>query len=216
MKISYLFFVLIVCSIFLEAEVEINFYGNNVEIIGSFQLSDSEMISKDEHSFQRLAADQCKNTDIEGYELPVLSKLVTLPATGNFVVSSKNFSYEEIKLEENILPFSVDENIPQKDYNRNEWLPKEMISIGKPVIMRGNRFTQISISAVQYNPAMRSIRLLKDIDLELSIDFSDNHNRLIRQIPTGNFSNIISKKIIGAQPMRTNDKGQYLFIVMKP
>ena len=213
MKLSNLFLLLIVCSFHLNAAVEINFNVNNIEINGSFQLVENELISKDETTYQRLAAKQCKNTDIEGYELPVLSKLVALPATGNFVVNSKNYSYEEIHLVENVLPFSADEEIPLKDYNRNEWFPKEIISIGKPVIMRGNRFTQISIPALQYNPALRSIRILKDIDLELSIDFSDNRNRLTRQIPTGNFSEIISEKIIGAQPVRTDEMGQYLFIV---
>jgi Peptidase family C25/Propeptide_C25/FlgD Ig-like domain len=212
MKSFKLFLLLLICFFSLNAEIEINYHGDNIEVNGSFNILENETISKDDFSHSRLNIEQCSNTNIQGYEIPVLTKFISLPANGNYKISTSNLEFKVVKLTENIIPFVVDNILPEIDYNRDEWLPDNVVTIGRPAIMRGNRFTQITIAAIQYNPAQKSIRLISDIDLELNIDSSDNRNPLSKQISSGSFSKIVSNKVIGANPNRPEDNGQYLFI----
>jgi len=212
MRSFKLFLFLLIYFFSLNAEIEINYHENNIEINGSFHLQKNEIIPRDGLSYSRLNIDQCSNTNIQGYELPVLTRFISLPATGNYKISSSNLEFEEVKLTNNIIPFVVDRILPEVDYDRDEWFPENVVTIGEPAIMRGNRFSQITIAALQYNPAQKSIRLISDIDLEMNINSSDNRNPFNKLVPSGSFSRFVSQKVIGADPDRPEENGQYLII----
>ncbi len=149
-------------------------------------------------------------------QLPLFSKLVALPETGNFILQDLTYDTSQEKIIEPILHAGwEDGNVPQKDfYSKDEWYPKEIVTVGDPVIMRGYRFCQIAIAPFQYNPATQMIRVLKNIDAGFKIDHSIDNNPLIRTIDTqsSSFSKIASAHIVGVEKSRNNEHGSYLII----
>ncbi len=149
-------------------------------------------------------------------ELPIFSKLVSLPSTGNYALSNLSYDYYEQTLEHSIQYFGREDGIERDEdfYLGDEWYPKEIVSISSPVIMRGYRFSQVSIVAVQYNPARQVIRFLKDIDVEFTLDYNITENPLIdsKSRPSSSFSKIASEHIWGVEKNNIHDTGNYLII----
>jgi len=115
--------------------------------------------------------------------LPIFSKLINLPENGNFVLEDLRYDYEEIKLEKNIIPVGWEDGVSSNKnyYEENEWFPEKIVRINKPIIMRGCRFAQISISPVKYNPGLQKLRILKNIRAEFKLDRSINENPIMKK-----------------------------------
>jgi Peptidase family C25/Propeptide_C25/FlgD Ig-like domain len=196
-------------------EIELVNNKRSVQIRGDFTLEEIDEISTPQKDFINLKVSECINTGNTGEaELPVFSKLVALPPTGNFRLTNIKYDFEEIPITQKLAYIGLEDNEPLSDsyYNENKWLPENVINVSKPNIMRSHRFAQITVSAVQYNPALNKIRLLKNIDFELEIDESITDNPLTKNVPSQVFDNIAAKNIIGAEESTRGATGQYLII----
>ncbi|MCF7858646.1 MAG: T9SS type A sorting domain-containing protein [Candidatus Cloacimonetes bacterium] len=185
--------------------------NNSLFISGDFNVK--ELVTKDINNepYDQVFIDDCLNNPLsEFFTLPVYTKLVSLPSIGNYKCVKTDFSYDSFTIP-NKLALSF--NTEQEDvYTRDEWFPKNIINIGKPAIMREIRFSQITISPIQYNPARNEIRLIKDIEFEFTIENSDTRNPLIVQPVNSIFTKLTSEKIFGTSANRTFQGGSYLFI----
>ena len=161
-------------------------------------------------------AHSAKTSDYGLPQLPLYTELVALPKTGNFVIKNFTFDAHEEKINEPILHAGWEDGITAKKsfYTTDEWFPKEIISIGDPIIMHGYRFCQITLAPFQYNPFNQTVRVLKNIEIELTIDYSINANHLQKNVGKSSvsFSKIASENIVGIEKSRNVDPGSYLII----
>jgi len=190
------------------ASINISINGELIEINGSFQIEKYRSETIESENFSSASITGCFDSNVEGYEIPVYSKLVALPETGNFRMQDIKYEFEEQQLEFNLKRFTEDETV---NYIPDEWLPQDIITISDPQIMRGNRFAQISCAAFQYNPAKNRIRVLKNIELKIEVDHSNNKNPLTSLGSKKGFSSL-TKNIIGSNHSEQNTNGNYLFI----
>ena len=211
-----LIFSLVFMAIGLYAvDLELSNDKQIVQITGDFRLNKIDEITSENENFLKLDIADCINTGKVGEaEIPVYSKLITLPATGNFKIANIQYDFEEIQLNQKITYIGMEDNVLISDayYSNNEWLPENIISVSKPNIMRSHRFAQVTVTAVQYNPALNKIRLLKNIDFSMEVDDSIQENPLTKNIPSKIFDNLAAKNIIGAEETSRSSSGQYLII----
>lgn len=178
-----------------------------------------------EFSKQVINAEYFENIEIQNYSLtnepgkpilPVYTRLVMLPNRGNYTLSKFEYNYTEHIIENNILYSGWEDNCKMDGdfYTNDEWYPQELVSIGSPVIMRGYRFCQMSIAAVQYNPAKRMIRVLNDIDAEFTVDNKNIENPIThsRNKQTSSFYQLLSEHVNGLESKGVVDDGSYLLI----
>ena len=213
--ILYIF--LFLYTTLMANELELSSNNEILKIKGSFEIENLKFIRfLNEEYVKLIISNGGVCGEIGEPELPIYSKLVTLPETGNYVLKSLKYDVDEITLNNKIVPVGWEDNkLPKNNYyNKNEWFPKKIVTIEKPCIMRGYRFTQISLAAVQYNPALNKLRILKDIDVEFEIDYSKSENPLKnrRKIPSHSFFKIAKKNIYGIEQIKSNEEGSYLFI----
>jgi Peptidase family C25/Propeptide_C25 len=200
----------IVLFIFLTAQaVNIDYNPNHFSIQGSFEILKLETKQFKSQSFVSLEVADCINAPYQDFIIPFYTETVVLPSSGNFKLEHISYDYEEIQLEAK-LPSAESEK--QATNPENIWIPQQIVSVGKPMIMRGERFVQISCAAVQYNPYQNKIRLIKNLDVTLNIDHSDSRNPLSKQRNSNLFSKI-TKDIVGSERLETDGCGNYLFIV---
>ena len=190
---------------------------NNLIIKGDFDIC--EIINEKQADVQSSTikiAEYATTAEPGKAELPVHSQLISLPQNGNFVLENLAYDYDEKALEHTVQYFGMEDKCERDEgfYKQDEWYPKEIVTISSPVIMRGYRFCQIAIAAVQYNPAKNTIRILKDIDAEFTFDYSDNENPIVstKSRPSSSFSKIASEQIYGIRKSDIKETGSYLII----
>ncbi|MFC1898469.1 C25 family cysteine peptidase [Candidatus Cloacimonadota bacterium] len=209
--------ILIITISIAMPSIEIDLASNkrSLHISGDFQLDKIEEVSRVNENFHIIEITDCKPTGKLGEAvLPVFSRLVTLPASGNFAVTNVRYNSEEISVEHKIQYLGIEENEPISDtyYNRDEWLPENIVTVSKPNIMRSHRFAQVTVAAVQYNPVLNKIRILKNVNFDLEIDDSINANPLTRNVSSQVFDKLAAANILGAEETTRSTSGQYLII----
>jgi hypothetical protein len=174
MRVLNYIMLILICTfpIFIHS-IEISGDKFSLYFQGDFEFKKLNTKTIGNYEYYQLQIEECRNTGCIGEaELPIYTKLVSLPPTGNFSITGLKYEYEVIDIDKKIVPFGDQEGSTISEfYEKNSWFPPEFISVGKPVIMRGNRFVQITIAAVQYNPASDQVRILKDIDKWRTISF---------------------------------------------
>jgi len=216
MEKKILLLILICASILLVSnELQISNLNGNIIISGS--PADFEITENPDNEYLEIRIKNCSSNGIIGNpELPKYTQLVNLPDNGNYSVKEIDYDFEEISLDKEIIFSGWEDNEEpnQEIYEANRWIPEEIVFIGDPVIMRGIRFSQVSVATVQYNPALNKLRLLKNINIKFEIDHSIRKNPLKnnRSISTSTFNKIASAKIFGIEPDRSENWGTYLFI----
>jgi len=213
-SLNYIILILICTFPIFIHSIEIGGDKFSLNFQGDFELKqlNTKIIGNSE--YYRLQIEECRNTGrIDEAELPVYTKLVSLPPTGNFSIIGLQYDYEVIDIDKKIIPFGrQEENTAFEFYEKNFWFPSEIVSVSDPVIMRGNRFVQITIAAAQYNPASDQIRILKDINFDFDIDYQKTENPLTKTVTSSSFANIVEKNVYRAEALRNTDGGQYLII----
>ncbi|MCK4695230.1 MAG: hypothetical protein KAT74_05690, partial [Candidatus Cloacimonetes bacterium] len=216
MKFVYLIIIIAVFAFPLFSQnIELNGDKNSLQITGSFEIEkiSSKYIANDEYT--RLEIPDCVNSGRPGEaELPVYTKFVSLPESGNFKAINLKYEFEETDIDKKIIPFGWqdNQNFTENYYNRNQWLPEDIVTISKPNIMRGIRFSQVTIAAVQYNPALNKIRVLKNVNFEFETDHSIPDNPLTKSTSHKAFTKLSQTRIFGTDTIRDSQEGQYLFI----
>jgi len=216
MKRIFILVILFLSIFYFLQGIELSLENNKLKITGSFDFE--EFLTKEINGIEYLKL-EISGLGITGKpgepELPTFTELINLPETGNYVLKKIDFDFDEIFLDHKIIPFGWEDNAPInfEFYDNNDWFPKKIVNISKPNIMRGTRFSQISIAAVQYNPALNKIRILKNIKAESEIDLSKNENPVSnnRNSNIKPFSNILIEKSTRSETP-SNINGNYLFI----
>ena len=209
-----LFMLLIPVSIYA---LDINLNSNYLTITGNFDECKINNEKRGELQFCNVTIEEYASTGEPGKALvPLYTKLISLPSTGNFALESITYDYDERVVDQLIQHFGWEDNIEKDEsfYQSDEWYPKKIVEIGSPVIMRGYRFCQISIAAVQYNPAKNVIRILKNIDSKFLLDTTISENPLsdTKTRPSSSFSKIASEHVYGTPKNGINENGSYLII----
>nr|HPR18870.1 C25 family peptidase propeptide domain-containing protein [Candidatus Cloacimonadota bacterium] len=156
----------LIVGIKYAAAANLVFCGNNNELTVSAAFTPCQITGDSNQDLCHISIENCNPTYVEGFELPVTTQLVDLPARGNFQVTDLDFDAEEMILETELSPFSAETEI---DRTLDEWLPENVINIGEPIIMRGSRFSQISVFPVQYNPARNTVRVISNLRASLAL-----------------------------------------------
>lgn len=192
----------------LSAKIVVNGINDDLHLSASFQ--EADLLNRETKTafYSRINVADCNSTFVKGFELPTASQLIDLPATGNYEVTNLEFDFKEINLKYKLSPFQAESEV---DYSKDEWLPKNILEIEKPSIMRGLRFTQISIFPIQYNPARNAIRVYSNIQADLKINIQDDRNPLLKQKSVAGFP-ALNDKVIGSNNFRDLDGGNYLII----
>ncbi|MCF7792443.1 MAG: T9SS type A sorting domain-containing protein [Candidatus Cloacimonetes bacterium] len=213
-KIIWIFLLSFSLSL-LAIDIQLQDSNSAVFINGDFELANIKHHQATNYKVSSLQLDECINTGKLGEaELPVYSKFISLPETGNFKISNVKYKFEEIDLEDKIVSVGWQDEIPISEsyYLQNKWLPQNLVTISDPNIMRSYRFAQVSVAAVQYNPALNKIRIIKDLELELELDRSISKNPLTKKKPSPAFEKIAEENILGTENIRTSESANYLVI----
>jgi len=197
--------------------LSLDFTKGQVVIKGECKIEISS--AKTNNGYTEISAENCVLTGAVGEpQLPVYTQLVTLPENGNFTLSSNNLQYEEITLSKPLIYSGVEDTKSgnTETYAKNEWYPKEPIKVGKPVIMAGNRFSQLVFYPVQYNPVTNKIRVAKKVKLDFNLDLAINDNPLKNgksKNPSPAFNNLLAAQVRGFEPVKSlNGFMRYLII----
>jgi len=214
------FFTDIILMLLIPASIfalDINLESNNLILHGNFDNYEISNEARGELQFCSVSIEEYASTAEPGKaSLPLYTKLISLPSTGNFALENMKYDYDQVEIDLPIQPFGWEDHIERnvEFYSKDEWYPKEIVSIGSPAIMRGYRFCQISLAAVQYNPAKNLIRVLKNINAEFLLDVTISENPLIdtKNRSSSSFSKMASEHIYGIEKNGINDNGSYLII----
>ena len=149
--------------------------------------------------------------------LPLLTKNYILPNEGNYTISSLDYNYDEIDLNNKIEPVLTEDNtkIDEKIYSQDSWFPQDIVQVNVPVIMRGIRFSQLTLSPVIYNPVQNKLRVIKKLNLELELDQTKSQNAIKQTNPNiapDSFDKIAQSTVMGYSPLKNNSQKNYLFI----
>ncbi len=207
---------LLLTTITILGAVSLDISGNSIQISGNFNRVEFTEKSSQNDTFTQLHIKDCSSSGKAGEpELPIYTQLIQLPNTGNYVL--ENISYDEkiIELDKAVLPtgFFDDCKINTAEYNKDEWLPSEIVTISDPNIMGAYRFSQIAVSPTQYNPIQNKIRILENIEINIMLDEADTKNPKLKQNKINSFSNIAKSLIQGNVINQTVQNGEYLFII---
>ncbi|MDP8202469.1 MAG: C25 family cysteine peptidase [Candidatus Tenebribacter burtonii] len=213
MKIIFTLLILLIISVSIAINMEVS--GNSIIITGNFDTLDFSEKSSENYTFTHIKINDCVTSGKIGEpELPIYSRFINLPNQGNYILD--NISYDEriIDIDHEILPsgFSVESELISAEYQRDEWLPSDVLTISDPNIMGVYRFSQIVVSPIQYNPVKRKIRILENFQIELILDESDTKNPKTRQNKINSFSKVTRSFLNENLINRSEQNGKYLFI----
>jgi hypothetical protein len=209
-----LFMLLLPASIYA---LDINLNSNYLTITRNFDECKISNQKRGELQFCSVIIEEYASTAEPGKaSVPLYTQLISLPHSGNFVLESITYDYDERVVDQHIQHFGWEDNVEKDEsfYQSEEWYPEKIVEIGSPVIMRGHRFCQISIASIQYNPAKNVIRVLKNINVKFKLDttISDNPLTDSKSRQSSSFSKIALEHIYGVQKNGINDNGSYLII----
>ena len=159
-----------------------------------------------------------KSYDIGNPDLPVFSKLIEIPPSGDVFISIINKSETYIDLIDTGFldklmpaqrsisksedPSSVDFNYNEKVYSKNDFYQNELISVERLGVMRGRTIARIKISPFAYNPMSNTLKVIDD--LEFKVEYSSN----IPSLNSAYYSTVFStnfSKLINADIHSKND-----------
>lgn len=123
--------------------------------------------------------------------LPVFSSYIAIPQGAKVKVSIKDMITESVSdiaispapiipKDDNKNPLVYSKN--QKIYSSNQLYPNEIVSLSKPMKIRGVDVVLVGVSPFQYNPVTKELVVNRDIQIEIEFDggngqFGDNRLR---------------------------------------
>ncbi len=151
-----------------------------------------------------------KSYDIGNPDLPVYSKLIELPSSGDVSISVINKSETYIDLTDigfldklmpsqrsiskSEDPSNVDFNYNEKVYSKDNFYQNELISVERLGVMRERTIARIKISPFAYNPISNTLKVIND--LEFKVEYSTNikppNNAYYSRAYETNFSKLIN------------------------
>ena len=161
----------------------------SLEAVFSFSTIESQDITTERGEFSALSM---SNTVMGGNEgdpmIPVVNELIAVPFGATPVVTIKNFSTTDYKLDElNIKKLfprqpSLRKDLKQEDvafvYNEDAYQTRGLRSMPSTNVsvegtMRGIRIGKLGIEPVSYDPVSNTLRVFNDIEVEVTFDGAD-------------------------------------------
>ncbi len=161
-------------------------YSERTEIEFSLDGYQLENISENSINYQKISYFNAGEfLEIGKPDLPRFSKLVAIPNQGEVEVTILNFE-EEIIRNINIYPrqrlqsesqpndrsFIIDNDF----YTNGEIFPGKIAELGEPAIMRDFRVVNLTINPFQFDPVKKELRIIKNIDLEITSSGNGGEN----------------------------------------
>ena len=159
-------------------------------------------------------------------DLPRFSRLIAIPNKGevSFEIISSEYDiltdiiiYPQQKLQNESRPKDHEFFIDEDFYVNGDVFPDKTISLGNPAIMRDYRVVQITVNPFQFDPKMKELKIIKNIDFIINCTNKNGIN-IKRDInkKSHSFVSLYSSAIINYDSIRSrNDEYQqpsYLFI----
>lgn len=161
---------------------------SNNSLTLSFQLPSYEFATEqlDGKSYSRIKlADSGFTRDIGMPELPVLSTMIAIPATGNVQIEALDIQQSMISGYD-AYPFQEDNesggpkalSVNRDFYLRGSNYPDTAVRYGDPQIIRGMRVVTIQVSPFSYNPVTKELEVRSSIDLKVNFTGGRGENEL--------------------------------------
>ena len=145
-------------------------------------------------------------------DLPTVSTYYMVEPGKTFKVQYSIEDYETIEDIE-ILPFNSwdnnqDNNIEKgQAYNHNASFPQEIVSVSDPIVFRDITMVQVSLTPFQYNPVSKSLKVIKNIDMEI-IESEDIETPFVPQKVSRAFE-AMYKSLVVNYPSRVRNDDEY-------
>ncbi len=161
---------------------------SNNSLTLSFQLPSYEFAIEqlDGKSYSRIKlADSGFTRDIGMPELPVLSTMIAIPATGNVQIEALDIQQSMISGYD-AYPFQEDNesggpkalSVNRDFYLRGSNYPDTVVRYGDPQIIRGMRVVTIQVSPFSYNPVTKELEVRSSIELKVNFTGGRGENEL--------------------------------------
>jgi len=215
-RILFLIALLTVVNLYARVDFSFNDYQVNINGTPEYKLI---TVKIGRNQYIRIESEMKGYSTLPGEaEIPSVTKLIALPHTGNYVVSSITYDYEIKKLDKPLIQMGWEENVKKNNefFSKDEWFPSETIKIARPSIMRNYRFTGVTVFPFKYNPQKNELKILKNIKVELKLERSINDNPLTRNtdnLYSEQFYQIAKSNILGINESRGTGERNYLFII---
>ena len=160
-------------------------------------------------------------TNIGEAQLPVFYRMLQIPFGSDPRVSVLSASWEETTLQnlglsEIVMPLQpsvfknqepIDDNfvISTKYYTTNAFFQTNLVEIKETGIIRGHRFALVQISPVQYNPVTGQLRIITNIEVEITVDDADMKmtSKNIQRYTTEAFEKNLQKTLVNYNDFNT-------------
>ena len=218
LRLGFLIFCFLTLAIAIQADFSLEKDRGQIKVEANPQVT-QEVVEQLDEKFIVLSDENAEMSGIVGQALlPTYTQLVSLPNTGNYKIKNLTYQEEIIELDYKLLPSGEPKDINQEYYRRNKFTPAQIVQVSSPSIMRGNRFSQISINPVQYNPSQNKIKIYRNITFDLVLDNSDKTNEMsIRSNRTGKaFDNICKSNLWGWEEDRNLEVEPELYLFICP
>ncbi len=193
-----------------KTEVKFN-TGSNQQLSFSSRISSLSFLNiiTPEGSFTQLSVDGYGHSNSIGNPaLPEYGRLIEVPIQAEFEIlitrqEFREYTFSQIGIEFPIMPAqeSVSKNadpnhipfqVNKNTYLSDQWLGNDLVSVSPVGIMRSVRLARIDISAVQYNPVLKKLRIYDNIEVTIVFRHADQlaTRRMKQQYTSIYFNNL--------------------------
>jgi len=165
-------------------------------------------------------------------KLPVLKKIIEIPAGAVPTVNVISYTVKEFRLSEYGIPHQLipaqapvskdlKKKLPAFEYNNtvyetNEFSNADLVTVDVLGIMRGERLARLNIAPVRYNPVTNTIRVYNDIVVEITFPGADVAQTITMKENASSFyfesmfgmqvlnykANLVEKDLISTYPVK--------------
>ncbi len=147
-----------------------------------------ESIKTDAGNFVRLNIDRFGKSSKEGYpELPIMHHLMEMPLNSQAEIEIKNYSVKEYNLKDlginyQLIPMQMSQpkcgsskafEFNNTAYSFDEFYNEELVYVEQVGILRGANIGRLNISPVSYNPVTNIVKVISNIEFEISFKNGD-------------------------------------------
>jgi len=192
-----------------------------LQVVNTFNTFSFKTLETNKGVFSQLyASGYSKSNRIGDPELPVLSKLIEIPAGALPEVKVISYTVKEYKLSDYGItdkifpsqpPIAKSVTIPVElkynaaTYQKNEFLGDDLARVEIHGYLRGVRLGNLVLSPVQYNPATNTIRVYDDLVVDVRFMGADvDKTRELRAKYDSPYFRSIYNRIINIQPIETD------------
>ena len=107
--------------------LDITLDSNNLKLQGNFDNCEISNETRGKFQFCSVKIEEYASTAEPGKaSLPLYTKLISLPSSGNFALENIKYDYDEVEIDLPVQPFGWEDHIEKNAefYSKDEWYPK--------------------------------------------------------------------------------------------